>query len=181
MTKVAGRLERAIADLVRYQERLAEELAPWTTALGEETVALIGWGWWHRHGLGLTTLAEAVAAFPVAPDEGVRAVWTALDGAHRGSSLVECVNSLLRPHLLVHRGADSALGGLDLLACYFNHRVFSRGKRRGQSPLQLAGLPDSGDWLATIGFAPKRPSSQPHAIKQAEDRPQAQTVNRLVA
>lgn len=179
VTKVAGRLERAIDSLVRYQERLAEALAPWTAALGQETVALIGWGWRHRHGLGLTTVAEAVAAFPAAHGEGVRAVWTALDGAHRGSSLVECVNSLLRPHLLVHRGADQGL--LDLLACSLDHRVFSRGKRRGQSPLQLAGLPDSGDWLVTIGFAPKRQPSQPHTSKQAGDSPQAQPVNRFAA
>jgi len=179
VTKAAGRLERAIPELVVYQELLATQVAPWVAQLGEETVALIAWAWRHRQGLGLTTPAAVEAAFPVEQRAAVKAIWAILEGVHRGSSLVECINSLLRPHLLVHRGADQGL--LDLLACYLNHRVFSRGKRQGKSPLQLAGLTDADDWLVSVGFAPKRPSSQPQALKGTNARLQAESVNRLAA
>lgn len=179
VAKVAGRLERATDELVAYQDELAKQVAPWIAQVGEETVALIGWAWRHRQALGLTTLGEAAAAFPVDQQEAVKAIWAILDRVHRGSSLVECINSLLRPHLLVHRGADQGL--LDLLACYLNHRVFSRGKRRGKSPLQLAGVAGSEDWLVTIGFAPKRSFSTPPSSKEANGRRQAESVNRLAA
>lgn len=179
VTKVAGRLERAIDALVAYQGLLAAEMAPWTAQLGEETVALISWAWRHRQGLGLRTPGTLESAFPVDQHAAVKAIWAILEGAHRGSSLVECINSLLRPHLLVHRGADQGL--LDLLACYFNHRVFSRGKRQGKSPLQLVGLADADDWLVSVGFAPKRPSSEPQAPKETNGRLQAESVKRLAA
>jgi hypothetical protein len=184
--EVAGRLERAIAGLLVYQDQLAKQLAPWIAQLGEEKVALICWGWRHRQELELGTPQGRERAFPSELQAAVEAIWAALDGVHRASSLVECVNSLLRPHLLVHRGADQRL--LDLLACYYNHRVFSRGKRQGKSPLQLAGLPDGGDWLSAIGLAPKSPVPFPGSeAKQAqlqtcsELAEPIQTVNRLAA
>ncbi len=179
VTKAASRLERAIPELVAYQELLAVQLAPWVAQLGEETVALIAWAWRHRQGLGLGTAARVEAAFPVEQQAAVKAIWAILEDVHRGSSLVECINSLLRPHLLVHRGADQGL--LDLLACYLNHRVFSRGKRQGKSPLQLAGLTDTDDWLVSVGFAPKRSLDGLQVPKETQARLLAQTVNRLAA
>ncbi|MBI3979773.1 MAG: hypothetical protein HY331_16470, partial [Chloroflexi bacterium] len=103
VTKVAGRLERAIPDLVAYQAVLARQSAPWIAQIGEAAVMLIAWAWRHRDGLGLTTPAAIASAFPGGQHPAVTAVWSILDGVHRGSSLVECINSLLRPHLLVHR------------------------------------------------------------------------------
>jgi len=179
VTKAAGRLERAIPELVAYQELLVAQMAPWVAQLGEETVALIAWAWLHRQGLGLSAPAGVERAFPADQHPAIKVIWTILEGVHRGSSLVECINSLLRPHLLVHRGADQGL--LDLLACYLNHRVFSRGKRRGKSPLQLVGLADSDDWLVSVGFAPKRRLQELQAPEPTRGRLQAQTVNRLAA
>jgi hypothetical protein len=179
VTKVAGRLERAIPELIAYQELLARQLAPWTAQFGEETVELIAWAWLHRQGLALTTPAALEKAFPAEHHAPAKAIWAALDGVHRGSSLVECINSLLRPHLLVHRGAGQGL--LDLLACYFNHRVFSRGKRQGKSPLQLAGLANSDDWLVSVGFAPKQPPMELQAPKETQARMKSQSVNQLAA
>ncbi len=92
VTKAAGRLERAIPELVAYQELLAAQLAPWVAQLGEETVALIAWAWRHRQGLGLATAAKVEAAFPVEQQAAVKGIWTALEDVHRGSSLVECIN-----------------------------------------------------------------------------------------
>jgi hypothetical protein len=178
VTRVAGRLDRAIDGLVIYQDQLAKQLAPWIAQLGEDRVALICWSWRYRKGLGLMTPEALEKAFPEEQQTEVKAIWAALDNTHRASSLVECINSLLRPHLLVHRGADQGL--LDLLACYYNHRVFSRGKRRGQSPLQLAGIADEGDWLSAIGFAAKGPVPS-MASEEMNPQPQIQSVNRLAA
>ena len=162
-----------------WQEHLAHHLSPWLMRWGEEAVGLIAWAWCHRHGLGLTTNAALDAAFPSAQQEAVRAIWAALDGVHRGSSLAECINSLLRPHLLIHRGADQGL--LDLLACYLNHRVFTRGKRQGHSPLQLAGLQGSDDWLVVLGFTAKQPPSSLLDVPTPAAGAQSESVNRKAA
>lgn len=65
VTKVAGRLERAIDDSVAYQDRLGAELALWLAHVGEKAGALIGRAWRCRQALGLTTRDTAVGAFPV--------------------------------------------------------------------------------------------------------------------
>ena len=146
---------------------------------GEEPGALLAWAWRHRYALGLTTAAAIAVAFPLEQQDGVRAMWAALDGLQRGSRLGEGSNSRRRPHLVIHRGANQGL--LDLLACYLHHRVFTRGRRAGQRPLHLAGLPAPDDWLVVLGFALKHPPSPaPVAINVAVDAP-SQTVNRKVA
>ncbi len=69
----------------------------------------------------------------------------------RGSSLVECVNSLLRPYAELRKSLGQ--GFLDLFALYRNSHVFQRGKRAGASPFQLAGIDTpEGDWMDWIGF-----------------------------
>ncbi|MCI0425948.1 MAG: hypothetical protein L0Z47_08870, partial [Actinobacteria bacterium] len=60
---------------------------------------------------------------------------------HRSSSLAEALHSWLRPYLSIHRGMPDWL--LPLLQLFWNHHVFPRGKRAGQSPLQWAGVEDA--------------------------------------
>ncbi len=77
----------------------------------------------------------------------------AWDQAVRASSLAENWNSLLRPHLAVHRTLSP--GRLALLAVWHNHRLFARGAHQGQSPLQLSGVADAPtDWLVALGYPP---------------------------
>ena len=46
-------------------------------------------------------------------------------------------------------------GLLALLAVWHNHRVFTRGVHKGQSPLHLSGLVDAPtDWLVALGYPP---------------------------
>jgi hypothetical protein len=69
------------------------------------------------------------------------------------SSAVERWHSILRPHLAVHRTLSS--GQLALLVVWHNHRVFSRGVHKGQSPLHLSGMRDAPtDWLVALGYPP---------------------------
>jgi hypothetical protein len=69
----------------------------------------------------------------------------------RGSSLVECVNSLLRPYAELRKSLGQ--GFLDLFTLYRNAHVFQRGKRAGYSPFQLADiLTPEGTWTDWLGF-----------------------------
>ena len=97
----------------------------------------------------------------------------ALDHAVRGTGMVENLNSILAPHRAAHRGLPARV--LSVFQVYRNHHVFPRGKRAGQSPNELAGVP-AGDWLEVLGY--RRP---PHP--QAAEFPagRTQTVNTLAA
>jgi len=64
-----------------------------------------------------------------------------LDSIPRASSLVEAVNSLLRPYLNVIKG-QLTQPLLNLILYYHNHRPFLGGKRKGKAPLEnLLGKP----------------------------------------
>lgn len=76
--------------------------------------------------------------FPPHWQDTVNTIWKILALFHRSSSLAESLHSWLRPYLSIHRGMPDWL--LPLLQLFWNHHVFSRGKRSGYSPLQLAGM-----------------------------------------
>jgi hypothetical protein len=79
-----------------------------------------------------------------------------LDGAHRASSLIECINGQLKQFLRNRRwcpSPESLQRYLNLFTLWHNMRVYERGKRQGQSPYQRAGIdPGSDDWLALLGY-----------------------------
>jgi hypothetical protein len=71
-----------------------------------------------------------------------------LAGVVRASSVVECVNSVLRMHQGRHRGMSQGL--LDLKRLYWNTRVRKSGRRKGKSPYQLLGVPLPSDDFWTL-------------------------------
>jgi len=77
----------------------------------------------------------------------------ALGRSWRGSMLVECVNSLLRPRLNRRKHTDQ--GCLELFRFLHNVRPFQRGKRVSQSPARLVGLDLPDDPLILLGLLPK--------------------------
>lgn len=87
----------------------------------------------HRQALALDTKKDFLPALRSA----VQAFWEALALFHRSSSLAESLHSWLRPYLQIHRGMPRWL--LSLLQWCWNHHLFQRGKRAGQSPIELAG------------------------------------------
>jgi hypothetical protein len=95
-------------------------------------------------------LADPAAAWPAAP-AAVGWVWAALDGAVRGSGMVENLNSVLAFPRATRRGLPATT--LALTAVYRNHHRFARGKRAGYTPLELVGLP-SPHWLEALGYGP---------------------------
>ncbi len=79
--------------------------------------------------------------FPAHLQATVQTFWLALSFFHRSSSLAESLHSWLRPYLTLHRGRPQWL--LPLLQLVWNHHPFTRGKRAGNTPLQLAGVSDA--------------------------------------
>jgi hypothetical protein len=88
-----------------------------------------------------TCLAQRVVCAHLAEDwkESYARVAAELASVVRASSVVECVNSVLRMHQGRHRGMSQGL--LDLKRLYWNTRVLGSGRRRGKCPYQLLGVP----------------------------------------
>jgi len=71
----------------------------------------------------------------------------------RASSMVECINSLIRPYLFLKKAVPSNF--LALLQFYFNTRQYRRSRkpeRVGKSPLELLTGEISGNPLEILGF-----------------------------
>ncbi len=79
-----------------------------------------------------------------------------LDTAGHTSSLIECINGLLKSFFKnrrAFRNLDTARTYLNLFVLWHNMRVYQRGKRAGASPYQIAGIdPGDDDWLALLGY-----------------------------
>jgi tetratricopeptide (TPR) repeat protein len=96
-------------------------------------------------------------------------VFDKLDSIVRASSLVEMVNSLLRPYLNSCKGQITP-ETLNLIMFYHNHRRYKSGKRQGKAPIELlTGKPLQAPWWelllqqvktkqgVTSGALPSRP------------------------
>ncbi|MFK7979900.1 MAG: hypothetical protein AB8G86_07965, partial [Saprospiraceae bacterium] len=74
-------------------------------------------------------------------------VFVALNEIVQASSLVETFNSILKPFIKMARGQVSQ-PLLNLVRFYHNHRVFKRGKRQNNAPIELlTGLDLDKHWL----------------------------------
>jgi len=96
-------------------------------------------------------------------------VFDKLDSIVRASSLVEMVNSLIRPYLNSCKGQITQ-ETLNLIMFYHNHRRYKSGKRKGKAPIELlTGKPLDAPWWElllqqvqtaqgiTRGASPSRP------------------------
>lgn len=137
--QISGHLEDLVAPLV-WLERT---LAPYRANLDPSVEAFIVWAWCHRR-----TLHIDVERLAEVPTDLARAFWATLELFHRASSLAESLHSWLRPHLCAHRGMPDWL--LPLLQLFWNHHTFQRGKRKGQSPLELAGVENARSWAQVL-------------------------------
>ncbi len=74
-------------------------------------------------------------------------VYGRLDEIVQSSSLVECLNSIIRPYLNTTRN-QMTQELLNLMMCYHNHRRYKAGKRKGYTPMELlTGTFQEKDWL----------------------------------
>lgn len=71
----------------------------------------------------------------------------------RASSIVECMNSLIRPYIELKKTLKGNF--LDLLQFYLNNRKYSASRkedRKGKSPLELLTGKDYPCWLDILGY-----------------------------
>ncbi len=105
------------------------------------------------------TAEDTLLAF-IAEDEALALfadrLMTLLDAAGHTSSLIECINGLLKSFFnnrRAFRNINTARLYLHLFVLWHNMRVYQRGKRAGASPYQFAGIdPGDEDWLALLGY-----------------------------
>jgi hypothetical protein len=167
--KLSGNLQNWAAGLFGYQSLLAQALQPLQAQYGPQAIAALCRLWQieadlkrrlrsvleqQRYQTAWTgSLTEAAALL----GEQLSAAWEQvaqlLDRSWRGSSLAECVNSLLRPYLAGRKHTDQ--GCLDLFRFLHNTHSFQRGKRAGSCPAQLVGLEVPDDPLTLLGLKPK--------------------------
>jgi hypothetical protein len=84
----------------------------------------------------------------------------------RASSVVECMNSVVRMHQARHRTLSQGL--LDLKRLHWNCRAFLTGKRRRKCPYQHLGLPlPSYDWWQLLHTDPQELVQQLSTTKVA--------------
>lgn len=77
-------------------------------------------------------------------------VFEQMDSIVRASSLVEMVNSLIRPYLNSSKGQITQ-ESLNLIMFYHNHHRYKSGKRKGKAPLELlTGEPLKHEWLELL-------------------------------
>ena len=83
--------------------------------------------------------------------EGLKTwVFEQMDSIIRASSLVEMLNSLIRPYLNSCKGQITQ-ETLNLIMFYQNHQRYKSGKRKGKAPLELlTGEPLKKKWLELL-------------------------------
>jgi hypothetical protein len=163
--QIVRRLEDRLAGVLTFVagvEQVQQELG---IVLSHEQQSLLGWAWLRRTMLGWS-VQELVTAVPEGWRRAARVLVACWEDARlvRVSSAVERWHSIVRPHLAVHRVLSR--GRLALLAVWHNHRVFTRGVHKGQSPLHLSGMVDAPtDWLLALGY----PAADAAGVPQLPD------------
>jgi hypothetical protein len=130
----ASHLAALLDELLAPLETCVQHLAALRQHLDPQQEAFILWAWQHRQALQIHIEQD----FPPALRPVAQAFWTELALLHRSSSMAEALHSWLRPFFKLHRSMPDWL--LALLQAFWNHHVFSRGKRKASSPLALAGV-----------------------------------------
>jgi hypothetical protein len=151
--------------LDRMQHRLAQLPLPqeiMQAAVGQETLRrrpeLLRGGTPQAAALRGVMLMYAVVLSKTdrVGQEAVDRVRDILRRAYRASSLVECINSVLRMHQAQHR--KMTLGLLNLKRLYWNCHTFRTGHRRGTSPYQRLGVPwpEGLRWWDVLKLTPEQ-------------------------
>ena len=97
----------------------------------------------------------------------VASVRDILRRAYRASSLVECINSVLRMHQAQHRKLTQEL--IDLKRLYWNCHTFRTGRRRGTCPYERLGVPWPEDlrWWELLKMTPEQLQERLSTAKKA--------------
>jgi hypothetical protein len=119
-----------------------------------------------RRGL-LLVCAVVLAQAGEVGQQAVQGLRAALRSSWRASSLVECVNSVVRMQQARHRKLSQGL--LDLKRLYWNSQPFRTGRRQGQSPYQRLGVPwpEGVRWWELLQWSPEQLRKELSTAKKA--------------
>ena len=95
-----------------------------------------------------------LAALLIEDDEKFKnlkeSIYAELDQIIQASSMVECINSILRPYLNSSKNQVTQ-EFLNIFMFYHNHRRYHAGKRKGKTPMEiLTGKKQTDDWIALL-------------------------------
>lgn len=166
LTAAANKALRTLPELLNYfdvAQRVVEKLAQWP--LDEETLRMLCLAWqWRKHKIKakdagrkrcasaqeeacLEWLKEYEPNHHTAVKEQA---YRQLDTIVQSSSLVECINSIIRPYLDGSRNQITQ-ETLNLIMYYHNHRRYYSGKRKGRTPMEiLTGKKQEKDWITLL-------------------------------
>jgi len=144
----AGVLDAKLAD-IGQAHAIAEPLVREACLLHRSpTISPAYWQGWNRLRAQVGRKFHALFA----------AVSRAMADTPRSSSLVENLNSRLRPYFTLRRHLGNSY--LDLLRFFLNHRRFMRSRcaeRQGKSPRELMTGQGHPHWLTLLGLGPLQP------------------------
>jgi hypothetical protein len=97
--------------------------------------------------------------------QGVQAIFRT---TWRASSLVECINSVLRMQQARHRKMSQGL--LDLKRLYWNSHPFRTGRRRGKTPYGILAVPwpEGLRWWDLLKWSPEKLRDKLSALQKSE-------------
>jgi hypothetical protein len=155
-------------EMLNYLDRVHDQLAQLPFAEGVTQAAvqqevlrrrpelLKGEGPRAAAGRGVLLLCAVVLGKAEQGQQAVAAVREIFRRAYRASSVVECINSVLRMQQAQHRKLTQGL--LDLKRLYWNCHTFRTGHRRGTSPYQRLGVPwpEGLHWRELLKLTPEQ-------------------------
>lgn len=115
----------------------------------------------------LLACAVVLARAGAAGEEAVTGVRQVLRHTWQASSLVECINSVLRMQQARHRKLSQGL--LDLKRLYWNCHTFRTGRRQKTSPYERLGvpLPKGLRWWELLKMTPEQLRDKLSTLRQA--------------
>jgi hypothetical protein len=181
VTKAAKTIRKLLPDLLNYFT-VADSVVASLNELPYEPDTLnslcLAWQWHKAIVKAKTTAARhyctaresdalqcAAKGLGIEMDAAKHLVYQQLDQIVQSSSLVECLNSILRPYMNTTRNhVTQEL--LNLVMFYHNHRRYQDGKRKGHTPMELlTGTPQTQDWLDRLFEVIEH--TQPHFFASA--------------
>ncbi len=163
LSKAVAKTRRTLPELLQYFE-VAKTVVPALIRelpIAPATFRLVCQAYhWRKHGISAKetaarhacmaherSLLDVAATDPCYTSDIQERMYAQLDQMVQSSSLVECINSILRPYLDTTRNQITQ-ELLNLIMFYHNHRRYRAGKREDTTPMELfTGQPQTEDWL----------------------------------
>ena len=164
ITAQTQRIRNHIDDIVLCYQQVEEVYQRLNNTLAKPALDFLCLAWQHEH---LSHQSKSAAkhyheyerdvwleyASPLLgkrAEDIIRCVFGLLNKMVRASSLIEMVNSLIRPYLNTCKGQITQ-EMLNLVMFFHNHRPYKSGKRKGKAPIELlTGKMLEKNWIDTL-------------------------------